>query len=76
MNRTLQDRLVNEYRLAGVTTLAAADRYLRDRFLPPSTPSSAGRRPIPAPPSCPWAPSMKQYLCVEEERVVGRGTTS
>jgi hypothetical protein len=33
-NRTLQDRLVNELRLAGITTVAAANRYLRERFLP------------------------------------------
>jgi hypothetical protein len=31
VNRTRQDRLVNELRLAGVGTLAAANRYLRER---------------------------------------------
>src|SRR5262249_7079628 len=34
VNRTLQDRLVNEYRVAGITTLPAANRYLRHRFVP------------------------------------------
>jgi transposase len=34
MNRTLQDRLVNELRVAGVTTLEAANAYLRERYLP------------------------------------------
>ena len=34
VNRTLQDRLVNELRLAGITTVPAANRYLRERFLP------------------------------------------
>ena len=34
LNRTLQDRLVNELRLAGITTLEAANAYLRDRFIP------------------------------------------
>lgn len=34
MNRTLQDRLVNELRVAGVSTLEAANRYLRERYLP------------------------------------------
>jgi len=34
MNRTLQDRLVNELRVAGVTTLEAANDYLRERYLP------------------------------------------
>src|SRR2546425_5194557 len=33
VNRTLQDRLVNELRVAGITTVAAANRYLRDQFL-------------------------------------------
>jgi hypothetical protein len=34
VNRTLQDRLVNELRLASITTVPAANRYLRERFLP------------------------------------------
>src|SRR6059036_1134439 len=34
MNGTLQGRLVNELRAAGITTVAAANRYLRERFLP------------------------------------------
>jgi molybdenum-dependent DNA-binding transcriptional regulator ModE len=34
MNRTLQDRLVKELRVAGITTLEAANRYLRERYIP------------------------------------------
>lgn len=34
MNRTLQDRLVNELRVAGVTTVEEANAYLRDRYIP------------------------------------------
>jgi transposase len=34
MNRTLQDRLVNELKAAGVTTPEAANDYLRARYLP------------------------------------------
>src|SRR5262249_10139065 len=34
VNRTLQDRLVNELRVAGITTLPAANRYVREHFLP------------------------------------------
>ena len=34
MNRTLQDRLVNELRVAGVTTPEAANDYLQKRYLP------------------------------------------
>jgi len=34
MNRTLQGRLVNELRVAQVTTLEAANEYLHERYLP------------------------------------------
>ena len=34
MNRTLQDRLVNELRVAGISTIEAANDYLRERYLP------------------------------------------
>jgi transposase len=34
MNRTLQGRLVNELRVAAVTTVEAANEYLRTRYLP------------------------------------------
>ena len=33
-NGTLQGRLVNELRVADIRTVAAANRYLRDRFIP------------------------------------------
>jgi len=34
MNRTLQDRLVNELKVAGIVTVEAANDYLRRRYLP------------------------------------------
>jgi len=34
LNRTFQDRLVNELRVAAITTLGPANRYLHDRFVP------------------------------------------
>src|SRR5919204_5474024 len=34
LNRTLQERLVNEFRVAGIQTIDAANRYLRARYLP------------------------------------------
>jgi molybdenum-dependent DNA-binding transcriptional regulator ModE len=34
MNRTLQERLVNELRAAGIRTAEAANRYLRERYVP------------------------------------------
>src|SRR5438874_9729515 len=33
-NGTLQGRLVSELRVAGITSVAAANRYLRERFIP------------------------------------------
>jgi transposase len=75
-NGTLQGRLVNELRVAGIDTLAAANRYLRDRFVldyntrftrAPSDPASAfvpvGRH------------DLEQILCHEEERLVARDNT-
>jgi hypothetical protein len=73
VNRTLQDRLVNELRVAGITTVAAANRYVRERFLPAFNTEFA--RP-PADPTSAFVPlgrvDLDQILCVEEERVVGR----
>lgn len=73
VNRTLQDRLVNELRVAGITTVAAANRYLRERFIPAF--NSEFARP-PSDPASAFVPlgrvDLAQILCVEEERVVGR----
>jgi hypothetical protein len=72
-NRTLQDRLVNELRVAGITTVAAANRYVRDRFLPALN-AEFGRPP--ADPASAFVPlgrvDLEHILCVEEERTVGR----
>jgi hypothetical protein len=72
-NRTLQGRLVNELRLAGITTVPAANRYLRDRFLPAFNAEFAHP---PADPASAFVPvgrvDLDQILCVEDERVVGR----
>jgi transposase len=73
VNRTLQDRLVNELRAAGITTVAAANRYVRDVFLPAFN-TEFGRPPADATPA--FVPlgrvDLEQILCVEDERVVGR----
>jgi len=76
LNRTLQDRLVNELRVAGIASVAAANDYLRTVFLPQhnATFSHAPRDPEPA-----WvslgACDLEQILCHEEVRVVGRDNT-
>jgi transposase len=75
-NRTLQDRLVNELRVAGIRTVAAANRYLAERFRPLFN-TTFGRPPADA--SSAFAPlgrhDLDQILCYEEERVVARDNT-
>ena len=72
-NQTLQGRLVNELRVAAITTVAAANRYLRDHFLPAFN-AEFGRPP--ADPVSAFVPlgrvDLNQILCIEAERVVGR----
>lgn len=76
LNRTLQDRLVNELRVAGITTLAAANAYLRQRFIPDY--NGLFTRP-PADPASAFVPvgpvDLDQILCHEEERLVGQDNT-
>jgi len=76
VNRTLQDRLVNELRVAGIRTLPAANRYLRDHFLPAFNAEFA--RP-PADPTSAFVPlgavNLDEILCHEEVRAVARDNT-
>lgn len=69
---TLQDRLVKELKLAGITTMAAANRFIEEVYLPdhnarfaqaPELPDSAF---VPA-----GAEQIVDILCRQEERVVG-----
>jgi transposase len=75
-NGTLQGRLVNELRVAGLTTVVAANRYLRERFLPDYN-ATFGRPP--AEPASAFVPvgrhDLDQILCHEEERVVAGDNT-
>jgi transposase len=76
MNGTLQGRLVNELRVAGIATVAAANRYLRDCFLPEF--NAEFSRP-PAEPVAAFVPvggvDLEQILCHQDERVVARDNT-
>ena len=76
VNRTLQDRLVNELRVAGIRTVPAANRYLRDHFLPAFN-AEFGRPP--ADPTSAFVPlgdvNADEILCHEEVRVVGQDNT-
>ena len=72
LNRTFQDRLVNELRVAKVTTVVTANRYLRDRFIPDY---NATFSCAPADPASAFvdlgAIDLEQILCHQDERVVG-----
>jgi transposase len=76
MNRTLQDRLVNELRVANIRTLEAANRYLQQRFLPTFN-ARFGRAPMD--PTSAFVPvgrvDLEQILCHEESRTVARDNT-
>jgi transposase len=76
MNRTLQDRLVNELRTAHIRSVEMANRYLRQRFLP--TFNATFGRP-PADRTTAFVPvggvDLEQILCHEEARTVARDNT-
>jgi transposase len=70
-NRTLQDRLINELKLAGITDVQAANRFIQDVYIP-----NHNRRfsHEPADPTncCVSALNvvLDDILCIEEERIV------
>ena len=70
-NRTLQDRLVNELRLAGVTEVEAANRFIREIYLPEHNRLFA-REPADPTNCCVSASGvqLEDILCIEEERTV------
>jgi len=76
LNRTLQDRLVNELRLHRIRTVDAANRYLRDKHIPQH---NERFRRVPSCPESAFVPcgdvDLEQILCVEEPRVVGKDNT-
>jgi transposase len=69
---TLQNRLPQELRLARIRTIATANRYLRERFVPEYN----ARFAVPAAePGSAFVPyigrPIEDVLCVQEDRVVG-----
>lgn len=76
VNRTLQGRLVNELRVAGIRTLERANRYIEECFLPPYNAELA--RPAADPASAfvtSGGAALEQILCHEEARRVGKDNT-
>jgi transposase len=76
LNRTLQDRLVNELRVAGITTLEAANVYLAEAFLPRFNARFARAPRDPASAFVPLGTTdLDAILCHAEERIVARDNT-
>jgi transposase len=74
--RTLQDRLPKELALAGMTDMAAANRYLTEQFLPQHNERFMVRATEPGTAFIPWVgPHLAEILCVQEERVVAKDNT-
>jgi transposase len=75
-NRTLQDRLVSELRLRGIRTTDAANRYLREHFIPQYN-RRFSRRPTEANSAflLPKVINYDQVFCHEELRIVGKDNT-
>ena len=76
MNRTLQGRLVNERRVAGIRSVDAANQYLRDLYLPQH--NATLRRP-PLDPATAFVPvgaaDLDTILCQQDERVIAADNT-
>jgi len=74
-NGLLQDRLVKELRLEGISDLAAANKFLEMKFLPALNKrfNLAARSPVDAHRRCSW--NLEEVLSWEELRVVGKDWT-
>ncbi len=76
LNRTFQDRLVNELRVAGIRTTQEANRYLRETFLPDHNarysvaPSCSQSAFVPV-----GSVDLDQIFCLEESRKVAKDNT-
>ncbi len=69
---TLQKRLPQELRLARIRTVAAANRYLKDRFVPDYNARFAVPAAEPGSAFLPYVGRpLEDVLCVQEDRVVG-----
>ena len=76
LNRTFQDRLVNELRVAGITTIPAANRICATSSCRITTRRSATRRVIPSPRGSPLDDAdLEHILCHQETRTVGQDNT-
>jgi transposase len=76
MFATLQDRLVKEIEHAGLRDIAAANRWIREVYLPRHNARFAKPAALPEKAFVAADPELlRETLCIEEERVVGRDNT-
>ncbi len=75
MFATLQKRLPQELRLAGITTMKEANRLLREAFLPDHNRRFAIAPEEPGSAFVPFAGNLDDILCVQEERTVAGDNT-
>jgi len=76
VNRTLQGRLVNELRVAGIRSVDAANTYLRDHYLSQHNASFRRAAFDPANAFVPLgAVDLDMILCLEDERVIAPDNT-
>ncbi len=75
MFATLQKRLPQELRLAGITTMAEANRFLRETFLSDHNGRFAIAPEEPGSAFVPFAGNLDDILCVHDERIVGNDNT-
>jgi hypothetical protein len=72
---TLQKRLPQELRLAGIATMEDANRFLRETFLPDHNRRFAIVPEEPGSAFVPFAGNLDDILCVQVERTVGNDNT-
>jgi transposase len=72
---TVQGRLPQELRLAGITTMDEANRFLGERFWPAYNARFACAAELAGSAFVPFAGPLEDILCVQEERVVGNDNT-
>ncbi len=71
VNRTLQDRLINELKLAGITEIDEANRFIHEVYVPDHNRHFARQPADPA--SCfvsAAGTALNDILCIEEDRTV------
>src|SRR5207245_8876385 len=69
---TLQQRLPPLLRLNGITTVAAANRYLADTYLPEHNARFAVAAAEEGSAFVPFVAGLRDILCIKHDRVVGR----